>query len=59
MEIGTQKKEIFLSRYCQERIDGNDICEVDHIIPQSEGGKNHINNLQLLHKECHQAKTKT
>lgn len=46
-------------RYCQERIDGNDICEVDHIIPQSEGGKNHINNLQLLHKECHQAKTKT
>ena len=44
--------------YCHERIDGNAICEVDHIIPRSEGGKDHMSNLQLLHKECHQAKTK-
>ncbi|MHC0068369.1 group II intron reverse transcriptase/maturase [Nostoc sp. UIC 10890] len=31
--------------------------EIDHIIPKSEGGKNGYNNLQLLHRHCHDLKT--
>jgi RNA-directed DNA polymerase len=33
--------------------------EVDHIIPRSKGGLDIYNNLQLVHKHCHLAKTKT
>jgi RNA-directed DNA polymerase len=36
-----------------------DIMEVDHIKPVSKGGERSKNNLQLLHKQCHQKKTKT
>jgi RNA-directed DNA polymerase len=36
-----------------------DIMEVDHIKPISKGGERSKNNLQLLHKQCHQKKTKT
>jgi RNA-directed DNA polymerase len=31
--------------------------EIDHIIPKSKGGKDYIENLQLLHKHCHDVKT--
>jgi RNA-directed DNA polymerase len=31
--------------------------EIDHIIPKSKGGTNYSNNLQLLHKHCHDVKT--
>jgi len=29
----------------------------DHIIPQSQGGKQEYNNLQVLHRHCHDTKT--
>lgn len=32
--------------------------EVDHIIPRFAGGLDMYDNLQLLHKECHELKTK-
>ena len=32
-------------------------CEIDHILPLSAGGKDHVSNLQLLCKECHFDKT--
>jgi RNA-directed DNA polymerase len=32
--------------------------EVDHIIPKFAGGLDMYDNLQLLHKECHEQKTK-
>lgn len=32
--------------------------EVDHIIPRSKGGKDVYKNLQLVHKACHEAKTR-
>lgn len=35
-----------------------DAMEVDHILPQSLGGKNEWNNLQLLHRHCHHEKTR-
>lgn len=34
-----------------------DIWEIDHYIPRSKGGKDEYNNLQLLHKHCHDVKT--
>jgi RNA-directed DNA polymerase len=36
--------------------DGN-LMEVDHIIPKSKGGKDEYQNLQLLHRHCHDQKT--
>ena len=34
-----------------------DVMEVDHIIPRNKGGKDQYNNLQLLHRHCHDQKT--
>ncbi|WP_034935833.1 group II intron reverse transcriptase/maturase [Gloeocapsa sp. PCC 73106] len=34
-----------------------DLLEVDHITPKSKGGKNKYENLQLLHRHCHDIKT--
>ncbi len=34
-----------------------DIMEIDHIIPKSKGGKSLLENLQLLHRHCHDNKT--
>jgi 5-methylcytosine-specific restriction endonuclease McrA len=39
------------------RVRDGDVWEVDHIIPKSLGGKNWDNNLQLLHRHCHDTKT--
>lgn len=36
---------------------GEDVMEVDHIIPKSQGGDGKIGNLQLLHGHCHDVKT--
>ncbi|MFB8787338.1 MAG: group II intron reverse transcriptase/maturase [Potamolinea sp.] len=33
------------------------VVEVDHVIPKSKDGKNSYNNLQLLHRHCHDEKT--
>lgn len=35
----------------------NDVMEVDHIIPKSQGGKDSYDNWQLLHRHCHDTKT--
>jgi 5-methylcytosine-specific restriction endonuclease McrA len=33
--------------------------EVDHVLPQSEGGSSLYANLQLLHRHCHDNKTRS
>jgi len=33
-----------------------DLWNVDHIVPKSQGGTNATENLQLLHRHCHQRK---
>lgn len=35
-----------------------DVIEVDHIIPRALGGKDENKNLQLLHRHCHDEKTR-
>ena len=36
---------------------GEDLVELDHIIPTSQGGNGTSTNLQLLHGHCHDSKT--
>ncbi|MBE8969337.1 group II intron reverse transcriptase/maturase [Nostocales cyanobacterium LEGE 12452] len=35
----------------------NDVMEVDHRIPKSQGGKDSYDNRQLFHRHCHDTKT--
>jgi RNA-directed DNA polymerase len=35
----------------------NDVMEVDHRIPKSQGGRDSYDNWQLLHRHCHDSKT--
>lgn len=42
---------------CKRKFQLGDQMEVDHIIPQSRGGLDQYNNLQLLHRHCHVKKT--
>lgn len=44
--------------WCKLMLDDNDVIETDHIIPHVKGGSNKYTNLQLLHRHCHDAKTK-
>ncbi|MFN6488086.1 MULTISPECIES: group II intron reverse transcriptase [unclassified Nostoc] len=43
--------------HCGLYFTSTDIVEVDHIKPKSLGGKDTYDNLQLLHKHCHDTKT--
>jgi RNA-directed DNA polymerase len=45
--------------HCGLYFTSTDIVEVDHIKPTSLGGKDTYDNLQLLHKHCHDTKTTT
>ena len=45
--------------HCGLYFTSTDIVEVDHIKPTSVGGKDTYDNLQLLHRHCHDIKTAT
>ncbi|MEG4521215.1 MULTISPECIES: group II intron reverse transcriptase/maturase [unclassified Microcoleus] len=45
--------------HCEFIFRNEDVMEVDHIIPRAIGGKGEYKNLQLLHRHCHDVKTKT
>jgi RNA-directed DNA polymerase len=51
------KKQKGKCTYCNNLFSTEDLMEIDHIIPKSKGGKNSLDNLQLLHKHCHDSKT--
>jgi RNA-directed DNA polymerase len=53
------KRQKGLCPYCQTRFQLESVMEVDHIQPKALGGKDVYANLQLLHKHCHVAKTRT
>jgi len=53
------KKQKGICTHCGLYFTNTDIVEVDHIKPTSLGGKDTYNNLQLLHRHCHDTKTKT
>src|SRR5919202_3241670 len=43
--------------WCELRFQEWDVMEIDHKIPRALGGKDEWNNLQLLHRHCHDEKT--
>jgi RNA-directed DNA polymerase len=43
--------------YCSLNFMDGDLLELDHKIPKSLGGKDSLNNYQLLHRHCHDKKT--
>ena len=45
--------------HCGLLFRNEDVMEIDHIIPRSAGGKDDYKNLQLLHRHCHDVKTKS
>ncbi|CAD5934151.1 putative reverse transcriptase [Planktothrix tepida] len=51
------KKQKGICPDCGLYFTSTDIVEVDHIKPTSLGGKDTYDNLQLLHKHCHDIKT--
>jgi RNA-directed DNA polymerase len=42
---------------CQLFFNDDDIFEIDHIIPRSQGGRKGWENLQILHRHCHDTKS--
>ena len=53
------KKQKGKCNYCELTFKPEDKIERDHIIPRQAGGNKLKDNLQLLHKHCHDVKTKT
>ncbi|MEG3851200.1 group II intron reverse transcriptase/maturase [Microcoleus sp. herbarium19] len=43
--------------HCGLHFTEESVLEVDHVIPKSKGGKDSYDNLQLLHRHCHDEKT--
>lgn len=53
------KKQKGKYSHCEFIFINEDVMEVDHIVPRAIGGKDEYKNLQLLHRHCHDVKTKT
>ncbi len=51
------KKQKGKCNLCNLTFTSQDIMEIDHIKPKSQGGKENYTNLQLLHKYCHDIKS--
>jgi RNA-directed DNA polymerase len=43
--------------HCQLFFKDRDLLEIDHILSRSQGGKDELKNLQLLHRHCHDVKS--
>jgi RNA-directed DNA polymerase len=50
-------KQKGICNLCKHKFYWNDIMEVDHIVAIHNGGSNEFENLQLLHRHCHDSKT--
>ncbi|MCT7992955.1 group II intron reverse transcriptase/maturase [Laspinema olomoucense] len=51
------KKQKGKCAHCGLTFRENDVMEVDHRIPKSQGGKDSYDNWDLLHRHCHDTKT--
>ncbi|MGB3640168.1 MAG: HNH endonuclease signature motif containing protein [Rivularia sp. (in: cyanobacteria)] len=51
------KKQKGKCSHCGLYFKEDDLMEIDHIIPRSQGGKDEYKNFQLLHRHCHDEKT--
>jgi RNA-directed DNA polymerase len=44
--------------HCGQYFTSEDLWEIDQIQPKVKGGKDYYSNLQLLHRHCHDIKTR-
>jgi RNA-directed DNA polymerase len=51
------KEQKGICAHCGLYFKEDDLIEVDHIIPKSQGGLDKYNNFQALHRHCHDSKT--
>lgn len=51
------KKQKGKCPHCGLTFKNEDLMEIDHITPKSKGGKDTYDNLQVLHRHCHDEKT--
>ena len=51
-------KQNFRCNTCKELFKHDSIVELDHITPKSCGGSEQVKNLQVLHRHCHDIKTR-
>lgn len=61
-EIPTRVKKLLKAQngqcgLCELKFKDGDLMEVDHRIPTTLGGKDRYDNLELLHRHCHDVKT--
>jgi RNA-directed DNA polymerase len=47
------KFQKYKCRICGQSLIGDESLEINHIVPEKIGGKNHYYNLELLHISCH------
>ncbi|MGF1540572.1 MAG: group II intron reverse transcriptase/maturase [Pleurocapsa sp.] len=52
------KKQQGKCNLCKLTFTSQDILEIDHIKPRSQGGTDSYKNLQLLHRHCHDIKSR-
>ena len=52
------KEQKGICPHCKQNFRTDDLTEIDHIIPKSLGGKDTMKNKQLLHRHCHDNKSK-
>ncbi|MEQ8463441.1 group II intron reverse transcriptase/maturase [Coleofasciculus sp. E1-EBD-02] len=52
------KKQKGKCTQCELFFKDGDLLEIDHIIPKLQGGKDSYQNWQLLHRHCHDEKTR-
>jgi RNA-directed DNA polymerase len=57
-ELKLMNKQKGICLYCKSKFHEGDLWEVDHRIPRSMGGSKSFSNLQLIHRHCHDAKTR-
>ncbi len=51
------KRQKGMCAHCRLYFKDRELLEIDHIIPHSQGGKDEFDNLQLLHRHCHDVKS--
>ena len=51
-------KQKFVCNHCRQTFKHDSVMELDHIIPKSCGGNEQSTNLQVLHRHCHDIKTR-
>jgi len=52
-------KQEFKCNWCKQDFKHDSILELDHIVPKSCGGGEQSTNLQVLHRHCHDIKTRS